>query len=137
VRILSTWQLQQGQNASAPGIGLDTAIVFKQDSDGGVARELQAGLMNRSATIFSSEFQPVLIGAPRIAAQGLSGCFITSTDCGVHGTLYPLPAGGCTCVCDLGWENAGQPMASPFYCAGERSGGELSQVQALRSTALC
>lgn len=57
-------------------------------------------------------------GVPPANIQGLSGCFITSADCGAHGVLVPLSPSGCTCKCDSGWINAEQPRATSFYCSG-------------------
>lgn len=55
---------------------------------------------------------------PPATSQGLNGCFITSSDCGDHGTLQALSPSGCTCVCETGWQNAGQPSSSKYYCSG-------------------
>lgn len=61
-------------------------------------------------------------GSPAVS-QGLSGCFITSSDCGDHGSLKALSPSGCTCLCDPGWRHSGQPSSSRFYCSGISSSG--------------
>ncbi len=59
-----------------------------------------------------------MLHGPPATSQGLSGCFLTSSDCGDHGTLKGLSPSGCTCVCELGWQNAGGPGSSKYYCSG-------------------
>lgn len=61
---------------------------------------------------------------PDPPAQALSGCFITSADCGVRGTLVRLPT-SCDCLCQPGWKNGGIPVV---YCSGGRRGRRVSRT---------
>lgn len=61
-------------------------------------------------------------------SQGIGGCFLTSLDCGDHGTLKTLSLSGCTCVCDPGWRNAGQQTAQKYYCSGEFVSTRIERV---------
>lgn len=117
VRILSTILATSG----TLGIEVETAVVFVRSTDITMAQELQAVLPRRAASIFNANLQPVQIGQPRIAFQDTEqGCMMTSADCGLHGTLYPLVESGCQCVCEVGWQDEENPSAEHFRCAGEQ-----------------
>ncbi|KAL4433609.1 hypothetical protein ABPG75_000050 [Micractinium tetrahymenae] len=110
VRILDIGQL------SAAGVRVDTAIVFKSAADTGAAFALQSYLPGSTASIFDTELQPVAIDSARVAVYGVGDCFLTNTDCGAHGTLYPTLPSGCICKCDAGWQNS-PPGAHSYYCS--------------------
>ena len=99
---------------------IDTAVVFVEPClNNSIAFQLQSELSTNPDQIFSPDFVPIQIDAPRVAAQGLSGCFLTSLDCGAHGTFYPILPAGCTCVCEGGWSNANDTFQDKFYCASK------------------
>lgn len=62
---------------------------------------------------------PSLNDAPPASSLSIDGCFITSADCGTHGTLVALAPRGCDCVCDAGWQNTRDPSIETQYCACE------------------
>lgn len=105
---------------SAAGVRVDTALVFNSAADTGAAFALQSYLPGSAASIFDTQLQPVVIDSARVAVYGVSDCFLTNTDCGAHGTLYPSLPSGCICKCDAGWQNS-PPGAFPYYCSSEPS----------------